>query len=136
KGKKYGLEFLNEVLMEYGFERVDFVYEPGQYSIRGGILDVFSYSNDNPFRIEFFGDEVDSIRNFDPVNQLSFKAHEFFSIVPNVQGKIVQEINASFLQFVGNQSTIWLKSNDLMEGRLEKDYEKALKIYDQVAESP
>jgi transcription-repair coupling factor (superfamily II helicase) len=136
KGKEYGLEFLNEVLMEYGFERVDFVYEPGQFSIRGGILDVFSYSNDNPFRIEFFGDEVDSIRNFDPVNQLSFKSHEFFSIVPNVQGKIVQEINASFLQFIGNQSTVWLKSNDLMEGRLEKDYEKALKIYDQLAESP
>ncbi len=136
KGREYGLDFLNEVLMEYGFERVDFVYEPGQFSIRGGILDVFSYSNDNPFRIEFFGDEVDSIRNFDPVNQLSFKSHEFFSIVPNVQGKIVQEINASFLQFAGNQSTIWLKSYDLMEGRLDQDYEKAVKIYDQLGDSP
>ena len=136
KGKEYGLDFLNEVLLEYGFERVDFVYEPGQFSIRGGILDVFSYSNDNPFRIEFFGDEVESIRNFDAVNQLSFKSHEFFSIIPNVQGKIVQEINASFLQFIGAQSTIWLKSYDLMEGRLEKDYDKALKIYDQLAESP
>jgi transcription-repair coupling factor (superfamily II helicase) len=136
KGKEYGLDFLNEVLVEYGFERVDFVYEPGQFSIRGGILDVFSYSNDNPFRVEFFGEEVDSIRNFDPVNQLSFKKHEFFSILPNVQGKIVQEINASFLQFVGNQSTVWLKSYDLMENRLVKDYEKALKIYDQLSGSP
>ncbi|MFM6965162.1 MAG: hypothetical protein ACKOWM_06275 [Sphingomonadales bacterium] len=63
--KTYSTDFLNELLLEYQFERVDFVYEPGQFSIRGGILDVFSYANEHPFRIEFFGDKVESIRIFD-----------------------------------------------------------------------
>lgn len=61
EGKTYSIDFIHEVLMEYHFEYVDFVYEPGQFSIRGGIVDIFSFSNDNPFRIEFFGDEVESI---------------------------------------------------------------------------
>jgi transcription-repair coupling factor (superfamily II helicase) len=78
KGKSYSLDFMNELLMEYGFERVDFVYEPGQFAIRGGILDVFSFANDHPFRLEFFGEEVDSIRTFDPVDQLSIAIHDFF----------------------------------------------------------
>ena len=70
-GEKYTMDFLDEVFIEYGFHKVDFVYEPGQYAVRGGIVDVFSYSFDHPYRIEFFGDEVESIRKFDPTNQLS-----------------------------------------------------------------
>ena len=65
------LDFVNEVLFEYNFNRVDFVTEPGDFSVRGGIIDVFSFSNDEPYRIEFFGDEVDSIRTFDIETQLS-----------------------------------------------------------------
>lgn len=130
KGKTYSIDFMNEVLMEYGFERVDFVYEPGQFSIRGGIVDVFSFSNDEPFRIEFFGDEVDSIRTFDPVSQLSISTHIHFSIVPNVQRQLVMNGNGTFLEFVGKQATIWLASHGLVLKALEKDYEKALKIYD------
>jgi len=65
------LEFLNEVLFEYQFKRVDFVTEPGEFSVRGGIVDVFSFSHDEPYRIEFFGDEVESIRTFDVETQLS-----------------------------------------------------------------
>ena len=65
------LDFVNEVLFEYNFNRVDFVTEPGDFSVRGGIVDVFSFSNDEPYRIEFFGDEVDSIRTFDIETQLS-----------------------------------------------------------------
>ena len=64
-GGKYSIDFINELLIEYEFEHVDFVYEPGQFSIRGGIVDVYSYSNEYPFRIEFFDDEVESIRSFD-----------------------------------------------------------------------
>ncbi len=129
-GKKYSIDFFNELLLDYGFERVDFVYEPGQFSIRGGIVDIFSFSNDHPFRVEFFGDEVDSIRTFDPVSQLSISTHTHFSIIPNVQQQLVLNGNGTFLEFIGKQTTLWLASNDLVKAALEKDYEKAVKIYD------
>lgn len=132
RGKNYSIDFFNELLLEYGFERVDFVYEPGQFSIRGGIVDIFSFSNDHPFRVEFFGDEVDSIRTFDPVSQLSINTHTHFSIIPNVQQQLVLNGNGTFLEFIGKQTTIWLASNDLVKAALEKDYEKAVKIYDQL----
>lgn len=132
RGKTYSLDFFNELLLEYGFERVDFVYEPGQFSIRGGIVDVFSFSNDQPFRMEFFGDEIDSIRTFDPVSQLSISTHTHFSIVPNVQQQLVLSGTGTFLEFIGKQTTIWLASNDLVKSALEKDYEKAVRIYDQL----
>lgn len=130
KGKSYSLDFMNEVLHEYHFERVDFVYEPGQFAIRGGILDVFSYSNDIPFRVEFFGDEVDSIRTFDPVDQLSQKTHDFFNIIPNVQSSFLNDDFASILAFVGRSATLWLSSNKLVTSILGKEYEKAVKIYE------
>ena len=84
-GKEYTLDFIDELLIELEFEKVDYVYEPGQFSVRGGIVDIFSFSNENPFRVEFFGNEVDSIRTFDPVSQLSIKAHKKAVIIPNVQ---------------------------------------------------
>lgn len=130
RGKNYSIDFFNELLLEYGFERVDFVYEPGQFSIRGGIVDIFSFSNDHPFRVEFFGDEAESIRTFDPVSQLSIATHMHFSIVPNVQKQLVLDGNGTFLEFLGKQTTIWLASNDLVEKALDKDYEKAVKVYD------
>lgn len=130
RGKTYSIDFFNELLLEYGFERVDFVYEPGQFSIRGGIVDVFSFSNDQPFRIEFFGDEVESIRTFDPVSQLSISNHTHFSIIPNVQRQLVLNGTGTFLEFIGKQTTVWLASNDLVKAALEKDYEKAVKTYD------
>ena len=83
RGEKISLEFLHEILLEYGFEQVDFVYNPGEYSIRGSIADVFSFSGDTPFRIDFFGDEVDSIRKFNVETQLSDEKVEKISIVPN-----------------------------------------------------
>ena len=70
------IDFVNEVMFEYKFKRVDFVTEPGEFSVRGGILDVFSFSNDEPYRIEFFGDEVESIRTFDVETQLSDRSGE------------------------------------------------------------
>ena len=130
KGKKYSLDFMNELLLEYHFERVDFVYEPGQFAIRGGILDVYSYSNDLPFRVEFFGDEMDSIRTFDPVDQLSQAKHDFFNIIPNVQGSFLHGDFASFLTFCGINTSVWLSSNQLVTGFLGKEYEKAVKTYE------
>ena len=83
-GESADLNTLSEMLTDYGFERVDFVYEPGQYSIRGSILDVFSYSNDLPYRVDFWDDEIDSIRTFDIENQLSVESLDDISIVSNI----------------------------------------------------
>lgn len=132
KGKTYSLDFMNELLLEYGFERLDFVYEPGQFAIRGGILDVFSFSNDQPFRVEFFGDEVDSIRTFDPVDQLSVNNHDFFNVVPNVQRHLMKDGFGTFLDFAGKNTTVWLSSNQLVVNTLSKEYDKAVKIYEEL----
>lgn len=130
-GKTYSLDFMNELLLEYNFERVDFVYEPGQFSIRGGIVDIFSFVNDHPFRIEFFGDEVESIRTFDASSQLSITKHNHFNIVPNVQGKLVQTKNGTFLEFIEKNALLWISSFDKLFNDLEKEYTKAVKLYDQ-----
>jgi transcription-repair coupling factor (superfamily II helicase) len=125
----YSIDFLNELLLDYHFDRVDFVYEPGQFSIRGGIVDVFSYSHDLPFRIEFFGDEVDSIRTFDPSTQLSEKTHQYFFIVPNIQGSLIQQGVSSFFEFIGKDAVIWLTDLEQIEDSLKKEYDKALGIF-------
>ena len=83
-GERVGIDYHSEVLDEYGFQRVDFVYEPGQYSIRGGIVDVFSYAYELPFRLDFFGDEVERIRIFDIETQLSKEKKERIEIVPDL----------------------------------------------------
>ena len=98
-GESADLNTLSEMLTEYGFERVDFVYEPGQYSIRGSILDVFSYSNDLPYRIDFWDDEIDSIRTFDIENQLSVESLNEISIVSNILQNIVEEELVSVFEY-------------------------------------
>jgi transcription-repair coupling factor (superfamily II helicase) len=134
-GKSYSIDFLNELLLEYHFERVDFVYEPGQFSIRGGIVDVYSYSNDLPFRIEFFGDEVESIRTFDASSQLSVSTHKHFNIIPNVQGQLNLEGNGSFFSFLGQQVTVWLSSMDQLRSVLDREYEKSVKIFSELSDT-
>ena len=129
-GKIYSLDFMNELLLEYGFERVDFVYEPGQFAIRGGILDVFSFSNDYPFRLEFFGEELESIRTFDPVNQLSISKHAFFTIIPNVQLQFIQHGLDTFLGFLGKNATVYISAMSSITSMLKKEYEKAVKIHE------
>lgn len=131
-GKSYSIDFINEILLEYQFDRVDFVYEPGQFAIRGGIVDVFSFSNDFPFRIEFFGDEVESIRTFDAANQLSLSTHKFLSILPNIHGQMAQNGVAALFSFVGNNSTVWLTSLEGLESTLKKEFDKALIAYDKL----
>lgn len=134
-GKTYSIDFIQEVLLEYHFEYVDFVYEPGQFSIRGGIVDVFSYSNDNPFRIEFFGDEVESVRTFDAATQLSINTHKHFSIVPNVQGKLIQEGNGSFFEFAGKNTIIWIDSVDKTREILKKEYTRSVEIHSKLPDT-
>ena len=134
-GKNYSIDFINELLLEYHFDRVDFVYEPGQFSIRGGIVDVFSYANDNPYRIEFFGDEVESIRTFDASSQLSLSNFKHFNIIPNVQGHLNMEGNGSFFEFLGKNVTLWLSSFDQLSNTLEKEYDKSVQIYTKLTEA-
>ncbi len=119
------LDFVNEVLFEYRFKRVDFVTEPGEFSVRGGIVDVFSFSNDHPYRIEFFGDEVDSIRTFDIETQLSIEKEKRISILPNVENKKLQEKRESFLKYIANNTVIFSKNPNLLFGQLDKLFEKA-----------
>ena len=128
-GKQYSTDFLNDLLLEYQFDRVDFVYEPGQFSIRGGILDVFSFANEYPFRIEFFGDEVESIRTFDAANQLSIASHQFFNVIPNIQTGLSIEIQENILGFVGQQAVVWLSDAERTQEIIKKEYEKAVEIH-------
>ncbi len=136
KGIEYSIDFINELLIEYEFEKVDFVYEPGQFAVRGGIVDIFSFSNEIPYRVEFFGDEVDSIRTFDPVNQLSIKTMNRLTVVPNIQQYAKQEVRENILKFIPNQTNIWIKDYLLIGERLDKEYKKALDIYNNLPESP
>lgn len=126
-GEDISIDFINEVLVEYKFERVDFVYEPGQYSIRGSLVDIFSYSGDYPYRIDFFGDEVESIRTFDIVNQLSKAKLEKIAIVPDIQNRIEREEKVSFFDFISNNTTIWLKDAKFVIERIGHLYENSLK---------
>ncbi|HPR61087.1 MAG TPA: transcription-repair coupling factor, partial [Prolixibacteraceae bacterium] len=92
----------NDVLHEYGFERTDFVFEPGHYSVRGSIIDIFSFAHEEPFRIDFFGDEVETIRSFDIETQLSIKKFDSISVVPNLQTGLTNEQRVGLLDFIPN----------------------------------
>ncbi|WP_431162962.1 transcription-repair coupling factor [Flagellimonas beolgyonensis] len=119
------LDFLNEVLFEYQFKRVDFVTEPGEFSVRGGIVDVFSFSNDEPYRIEFFGDEVDSIRTFDVETQLSTDKVKKITIIPNVENKFMQESRESFLKYISPNTVVFEKNPALVYDRIDAFFAKA-----------
>lgn len=119
------IDFVNEVLFEYKFKRTDFVTEPGEFSVRGGILDVFSFSNDEPYRIEFFGDEVDSIRTFDVETQLSLSQLKKIAIIPNVENKMMDEKRESFLEYIASKTVIILKSEELLSSSLDALFKKA-----------
>jgi len=127
------LDFVNEILFEYNFNRVDFVTEPGDFSVRGGIIDVFSFSNDVPFRIEFFGDEIDSIRTFDVETQLSKEKLRKASIMSNVENKTLQEKRESFLQYIASNTVIFLKNKDLLIGKLDKLFDRAESAFSELS---
>ncbi|HEY3387995.1 MAG TPA: CarD family transcriptional regulator, partial [Prolixibacteraceae bacterium] len=110
KGDKLSISFINEVLFDYGFERVEFVYEPGQYSLRGSIIDIFSFSNEDPYRVDFFGDEIDSIRTFDIEDQISKETLTRISIIPNIQEGLHNEKRVSLFDFLDEKMIIAAKS--------------------------
>jgi transcription-repair coupling factor (superfamily II helicase) len=100
---------LLQQLVDYGFERTDFVYEPGQLAVRGGILDIYSFGNEKPYRIELFGEEVDSIRLFDPATQLSERKLLQVNIIPNVTTQFEQTEQIPLLDFISKDTIVWLK---------------------------
>lgn len=131
---KLSIDFINEFLYEYDFERVDFVYEPGQFAIRGGIVDIFSFSNDLPYRIEFFGDEIESIRTFDIESQLSVGKIHTVTIVPNVQAKFLANNHISLLEYIDRNSVIWIKDVQFTLDILREGYKKASQLWKALSE--
>ena len=132
-GEAVDLEFVTEILTSYDFERTDFVYEPGQFAIRGGILDVFSFSNEFPYRLELFGKEIESIRTFDPESQLSLQPVEFISLIPNVQTRLLQEVRQSFLTFLPENTLLWIKDFQLTLDVMDECYQKAVQAFAQLS---
>ncbi|MGN6616234.1 MAG: transcription-repair coupling factor [Ilyomonas sp.] len=113
------LDGLLELFVMYGFVRTDFVYEPGQFAVRGGILDIYSFGNEKPYRVELFGNEVDSIRIFDPETQLSERKLLQVSIIPNVETQFHSEEKVSLLEFLPENTIVWLKDWDVIKEKIE-----------------
>lgn len=124
KGDRLSLEFLEELLHEYRFERVDFVYEPGQYSIRGSIADIFSFSSDMPYRIDFFGEEVDSIRTFSTEDQLSVTIMNQITVIPNIQDISIDIINDTFTDFIPQSSVLWIENSSFIKDKINNIYQQ------------
>jgi transcription-repair coupling factor (superfamily II helicase) len=128
-GENISIPFLTEVLEEYGFKRSDFVYEPGQYSIRGSIVDIFSFSAEFPYRIDFFGDTVNSIRSFEIESQLSKTKFEKISIISNVQEYIPgkkssgDDLKETFFDFIPKGSKVWSYNLSFIVDRVNSVYE-------------
>ena len=99
---------LADRLLEMRFDRVDFVYEPGQFSVRGGIVDVYSFSEEYPVRADFFGDEISSLRFFDPASQISVSEREKVTILPNVQDRMLKNLKRSFVKVLPSRSVLWM----------------------------
>src|SRR5687768_11692958 len=109
---------LFEKLVNYGFERTDFVYEPGQFAVRGGIIDIYSFGNDKPYRIELFGNDVDSIRIIDPESQLSERRLLQVNIIPNVDTQFGDEDKVSLFDFLPDNTVVWIQDQELTKEHL------------------
>ena len=131
-GDKINLDFLTDLLYDYEFESVDFVVEPGQFAIRGGLVDVFSFANDYPYRIEFFGDEVDSIRSFDIANQLSIEKLKQIVLLPNMQERAFIEEREAILQYLPDTTTIWLTDMPFFATQVDKEYDRAVEAFEKM----
>lgn len=126
-GDQIQLDFIRDVLIEYGFERVDFVYEPGQFAMRGSIVDIFSFSNELPYRLDFFDEEIETIRTFDTVTQLSVANHKKISVVPDLQTHSSDSRKISFFEFIDKQTKIWTDNfNVFFDPLMDKESENTI----------
>ncbi|HLR01038.1 MAG TPA: transcription-repair coupling factor [Sphingobacterium sp.] len=134
KGNQLSIDFINEFLYAYEFDRVDFVYEPGQFAVRGGIVDIFSYSNDLPYRVEFFGDEVDGIRSFEVESQLSVQQMDTISIIPNVQSDKLTSEHISLIEYIGDETSIWFKEMQHCLDIVHTSYAESEELWQAISE--
>lgn len=125
KGEKLSIDFIQDFLNTYHFQQSDFVFEPGQYSIRGGIIDIYSYANEFPFRLELFGDEVESIKTFDPSSQLSNTRHDFVTIIPNINSAQLTENRSSLFDYFNNECVLLIEDKLFASDAIDKFYTKA-----------
>lgn len=124
KNEELNIDELIDILDDFGFERSDLVYQAGQYSIRGGIIDVFSFSQENPYRIELFGDTIDSLRTFDILTQLSIEEKESFNILPNFTLSQEQITKTSFTKWFNDKTILWVNQADLCLAKFMQIEEK------------
>ena len=130
QGNQLDIDFVDEWMHTYGFEKVDYVFEPGQYAVRGGIIDIFSFSFDHPYRIELFGNEVESIRKFEPESQLSVAKMTKATIVPNVTAHQTEESRISIIDFMPEETILWLKDTAGALSRMDTELERAQKQFE------
>lgn len=135
EGEKIDVEFLTELLHTYDFEYTDFVYEAGQFAVRGGIIDIFSYASDLPYRLELFGDEIESIRTFDPSTQLSLDKAKSINIIPNIQTKLLGQERQSFIEFLPRNTKIWFKDYHHCLDTIDSYFEKANHSFESILSS-
>lgn len=133
KGEKLDVDYMIEILVTYGFERSDFVYEPGQFSVRGGIIDLFSFGNDLPYRIELFDEEVETLRTFDPTTQLSIQQLSELRIVPNLNTQFKRDEKASLLEVLPDTALIWVRDLEFMIERLQLCFDESEKYASRVS---
>lgn len=126
------IQKFTELLISFDFEKTDFVYEAGQFSLRGGIIDIFSYAHELPYRVELLGNQVESIRTFSPDSQLSVDYMKEIHLIPNVQTRLQKETLDSFLSFFPRNTKIWIKDYSLTMDTIEKYYDKAASLFDKV----
>jgi transcription-repair coupling factor (superfamily II helicase) len=127
---------LMEKLVNYQFTRTDFVYQPGQFALRGGILDIYSYGNEKPYRIELFGNDVDSIRIFDPETQLSERKLLQVSIIPNVETQFNDGKKVSLIDFIPENTVVWIQSWELLRDKILIQEEDLQLFLDLTANQP
>ncbi len=123
-GDTLSISFLNEVLIEYGFQRVDFVFSPGQFSVRGSIVDVFSFADDKPYRIDFFGDEVDSIRTFELENQLSVEKLDTVTIISDFTSSGQSGRSLPLSAVLNEECAVWFEGMDDIKAFIDGVYDK------------
>ncbi|HEY4149281.1 MAG TPA: transcription-repair coupling factor, partial [Chitinophagaceae bacterium] len=117
-GDLLDVDAMLEQFTKYGFTRTDFVYEPGQFAVRGGILDIYSFGNEKPYRVELFGNEVDSIRIFDPETQLSERKLLQVTIIPNVETQFDSNEKISLLEFLPDNTAVWIQDWDIVKEKI------------------
>lgn len=125
KDETLDVDTIIEVMVDYGFERSEYVYEPGQFAVRGGIVDIFSYGNEWPYRIELFDDEVESIRTFNPSDQLSIREISKVSIIPNITSKFTQEQKIPLFDLFKDRCNIWVRNLEMLFEKIQDCFDKA-----------